>query len=545
MLKGCIAWPPKFAAMYREKGYWEDITLNQMLEKSVKEYGAEDAIVDGEKRYSYLEVQNNIEILAAHFADIGLKTDQRVVFQLPNSAELIFALFALFKVGAIPVMSLSPHRENEIRHFVKHAEAVGYFFPDEYRGFDYRDMADEIKAESPSLEYLFVLGDAGQDHISLGALLETPPPQDMDLTGRSMAADDVALMLLSGGTTALPKLIPRTHNDYVLNCTASAPLNGLGDRKSYLAVLPMAHNYTLASPGLLGTLRYGGKVVIAPDVTPETIFPLIEKERINVVPAVVPIIINWLNSNIPEKHDLSSLQVMNNGGIKLQPALRQKMEEKFGCRFQEIYGTAEGLLNFTELDASEELRYTSSGKPACADDEVKVVDEDGNELPEGELGELIVRGPYTIRGYYNAAEKNEEAFTADGFYRMGDLVRMKDGYIWCEGRVKDLINRGGEKISCDEVENLVVTNPKVKSVALVAMPDEMFGEKACAYVLLHPGENLSFEELNEFLLERKIAKFKLPERLEVVDEFPLSPAGKILKRDLREDITRKLEKEAR
>ncbi|MDP6927270.1 MAG: AMP-binding protein, partial [Rhodospirillales bacterium] len=226
MLKGCIAWPPEFAAMYREKGYWEDITLNQMLEKSVKEYGAEDAIVDGEKRYSYLEVQNNIEILAAHFADIGLKTDQRVVFQLPNSAELIFALFALFKVGAIPVMSLSPHRENEIRHFVKHAEAVGYFFPEEYRGFDYRDMADEIKAESPSLEYLFVLGDAGQDHISLGTLLETPPPQDMDLTGRSMAADDVALMLLSGGTTALPKLIPRTHNDYVLNCTASAPLNG-------------------------------------------------------------------------------------------------------------------------------------------------------------------------------------------------------------------------------------------------------------------------------------------------------------------------------
>ncbi len=544
MLKGCIEWPPEFAKLYRDKGYWEDITLNQMLERSVAEYGSDEVIIDGRRRYSFRDVQDNIERLAAHFADIGLKTGQRVVFQLPNSAELVFALFALFKVGAIPVMSLSPHRENEIRHFVKHAEAVAYLFPDVYRGFDYREMADLIKAESPSLEHLFVLGEAGSGHISINELLETPPPQGIELSGLSMAADDVALMLLSGGTTALPKLIPRTHNDYVLNCTASAPLNGLKDRETYLAILPMAHNYTLASPGLMGVLRYGGKVVIAPDVTPETIFPLIEKEKVNVVPAVVPVIIGWLNSDIPEKYDISSLTVMNNGGIKLQPALRQKIEEKFGCRFQEIYGTAEGLLNFTGLDASDELRYTSSGEPACPDDEVKVVDDDGNEVPEGELGELIVRGPYTIRGYYNAPEKNEEAFTTDGFYRMGDLVRMKDGYIWCEGRVKDLINRGGEKISCDEVENLVVTNPKVKSVALVAMPDEVFGEKACAYVILHPGQDLGFEELKDFLLKRKIAKFKLPERLEVVDEFPLSPAGKILKRDLREDITQKLEKEA-
>ncbi|NQV57442.1 MAG: AMP-binding protein [Rhodospirillales bacterium] len=543
MLKGCTEWPAEFARMYRQKGYWEDITLNQMLEQSVEKYGSDEAIIVGDTRYTYRDIQENIERLAAHFAFIGLKTGQRVVFQLPNSAELVIALFALLKVGAIPVMSLSPHRENEVSHFVAHAEAVGYLFPDIYRGFDYRQMADKIKAENPTLEHLFVLGEAGPGHISISQLLETPPPQGIDLSGLSMPADDVALMLLSGGTTALPKLIPRTHNDYVLNCTMSVPLGGLDNRQTLLALLPMAHNYTLASPGLLGALRSGGKIVIAPGVTPETIFPLIEKEKANVVPAVVPVIVNWLNSDIPEKHDLSSLTVMTNGGIKLQPALRRRIEEKFGCRFQEVFGTAEGLLNFTRLDASEELRFTSSGKPACPDDEVKVIDDDGNEVPEGELGELIVRGPYTIRGYYNAPEKNEEAFTADGFYRMGDIVRMKDVYIWCEGRLKDLINRGGEKISCDEVENLVITHPNVKSVGLVAMPDEVFGEKACAYVILLPGKELDLEQLNAFLQERKIAKFKLPERLEVVDEFPLSPAGKILKRDLREDITRKLANE--
>ena len=545
MLEGCIEWPAEFAAMYREKGYWQDITLNQMLDQAVAQYGEDEAIIDGERRFTYRDIQENTDRLAAHFAHLGLKTGQRVVFQLPNTAEIAFALFALLKVGAIPVMSLPPHRETEIRHFVAHAEAVAYLFPDVYRGFDYRDMADKIKSESQTLEHLFVLGDAKPGQISISELLATEPPEGIDLSGLSMAADDVALMLLSGGTTALPKLIPRTHNDYVLNCSASAPLGGLDNRETLLALLPIAHNYTLASPGLLGVLGQGGKVVIAPDVTPETIFPLIEKEKVNVVPAVVPVIIGWLNSDIPEQHDLSSLTVMTNGGIKLQPALRQRMEEKFGCRFQEIFGTAEGLLNFTRLDASEELRFTSSGMPACPDDEVKVVDEDGNEVPEGELGELIVRGPYTIRGYYNAPEKNEEAFTAEGYYRMGDTVRMKDGYIWCEGRLKDLINRGGEKISCDEVENLIVTNSKVKSVALVAMLDELFGEKACAYVILQPGEELGFEELKTFLLDRKIAKFKLPERLEVVEEFPLSPAGKILKRDLREDITRKISNEAR
>ena len=544
MLMGCTEWPAEFAAMYRQKGYWEDITLNQMLEQSVQEYGGDEAIIDGERRYTYRDIDDGAERLAAHFADIGLKTGQRVVFQLPNSAELVIALFALLKVGAIPVMALPPHRETEISHFVKHAEAVGYLIPDIYRRFDYREMADKIKADSPTLEHVFVLGEAGPGHISLAGLLETPPPEGIDISGLSMAADDIALMLLSGGTTALPKLIPRTHNDYVLNCTISAQLGGLDKRETLLAVLPMAHNYTLASPGLLAALRNGGKVVIAPDVTAETIFPLIEKEKVNVVPAVVPVIVNWLNSDLPEKHDLSSLAVMTNGGIKLQPALRQRVEEKFGCRFQEIFGTGEGLLNFTRLDASEELRFTSSGMPASPDDEVRVIDDDGNDVPEGELGELIVRGPYTIRGYYNAPEKNEEAFTADGYYRMGDIVRMQDGSIWCEGRLKDLINRGGEKISCDEVENLVVTHPKVKSVGVVAMPDEVFGEKACAYVVLLPGEELDLEELKAFLLEQKIAKFKLPERLEVVDEFPLSPAGKILKRDLREDITRKLANEA-
>jgi 2,3-dihydroxybenzoate-AMP ligase len=258
----------------------------------------------------------------------------------------------------------------------------------------------------------------------------------------------------------------------------------------------------------------------------------------------VPLISAWLDSDAPDRFDLSSLKVIQNGGARLAPELRRRLRERFGCTPQEIYGTAEGLINMTRLDDPDDLLLESSGAPVCADDEIIVVDDEAREVPDGVPGELLTRGPYTIRGYYNAPEKNREAFTEDGFYRMGDLVRRQGRYVYTEGRRKDLINRGGEKISCDEVENLIYAHPKVKVVTLVAMPDPVFGEKACAFVVPKPGETLAFDELIAFLRQQKIAAFKLPERLEVVTELPLSPVGKILKRQLREMITEKLAREA-
>jgi 2,3-dihydroxybenzoate-AMP ligase len=290
----------------------------------------------------------------------------------------------------------------------------------------------------------------------------------------------------------------------------------------------------------MGTLYHGGTVVLAPSPDPETVFPLIERERVSVVPAAIPIISAWLNSAVPQRHDLSSLKVVQNGGARLAPELRARLREKLRCMPQEIYGTAEGLINMVRLDADEEAILNSSGMPVCDDDEIKVLDDQEREVRDGEPGELCVRGPYTIRGYYNAPDKNREAFTADGFYRMGDIVRKRARYVYTEGRRKDLINRGGEKISCDEIENYIFAHPKVKAVTLVGMPDETFGEKACAFVIPKPGETLALDELVAFLKAKRIASFKLPERLEIVSEFPTSPVGKILKRELRERIAAKL-----
>ena len=541
MLAGCTPWPDELARTYRTKGYWENISIPHLFETMVSEAPNRIAVIDGDQRATLADLWAESGRFAAHFDRLGLAKGQRVVFQLSNVKVFFSAFLGLLRIGVIPVMALPAHRETELIHFARFAAATALFVPAEIREFDFRPMAETVRATVPTLRHVFVLGEVLEGQISLNTLAATP--LGMDGSGADSAdldPGDVALMLLSGGTTALPKLIPRTHNDYVYNFKQSAQIGGFGLDTVLLAVLPLAHNYTLGSPGALGALAHGGRVVIAPKMDCETVFTLVGREGVTIIPAAVPLIVNWLNDPRLDSFDATSLRVIQNGGARLSPELRERVRRRLGCQFQEIYGTAEGLLNMTRLDDPDERVLHSSGAPICDDDEIKVLDVEDNEVADGETGELVVRGPYTIRGYYNAPDVNAKAFTSDGFYRMGDIVRKYGRYVVTEGRKNDLINRGGEKISTDEVENYILKHPAIRGVAVVAMPDEVLGEKACAFVTLNPGQRLTFDELKEFLLAQRIAKFKLPERLEVLDEFPISPAGKILRRTLRETIEAKL-----
>lgn len=543
MLAGCTPWPEEDAARWRRLGLWEDVTLWQMLEQTARRLPDKVALIHDERRIGYRQLLDDSERLARRLAATGLRPLDRVVMQIHNVPEFVLAFFALLRIGVIPVMALAPHRHSELGHFVRHARARALFVSARVRDFDHRVMADELRPECPTLEQVFVAGDALPGQVSLTRLLDDPAaPQAAALP--SVDPGEVALMLLSGGTTALPKLIPRTHNDYVLNAKASGRVAQVDESTVMLAILPLGHNYNLASPGILACLATGGTVVLAPGHSAEVVFPLIERHRVTLVPAAVPLVTAWLNSDVPARHDLSSLKIVQNGGARLAPELRRRVREQWGCLPQEIYGTAEGLINIVPPDAPDEMMMQSSGTPICAEDELKVVDLDDNELPDGEAGELLTRGPYTIRGYYDAPQTNAAAFTPDGFYRMGDVVRRSGRYLFTEGRRKDLINRGGEKISSDEIENLILRHPAVDGCCVVAMPDPLFGEKACAFVVLQPGHALGLPELCEFLLAQRIARFKMPERLEIVERFPISPAGKILRRELRERIAATLASEA-
>ena len=541
MLEGCVAWPEDFARRYREQGYWEDATLFEVLSHTAALFPDKLAVVDGTRRISYAQLRDAVLRLATGLATLGLRPGERVIFQLDNSLELIVSFFALCRLGVIPVLALPAHRRTEIAHFARASGAVALFIPDRVRNFDYREMAREVVALCPTLRQVIVSGQAEADQVALTMLSESQAEGQAAMP--LPKAGDVALMLLSGGTTGLPKLIARTHADYIYGSKQSAKVAGFGTDTVFLALLPIAHNYTLGAPGVLGTIACGGTTVVSPGTAAEVVFPLIEREGVSVLSAAVPLVAKWLGSDLFGRHDFATLKVFMNGGAKLVPELRQRVEEKFTCIYQESFGTAEGLLNMTRLYDPEHVRMNSSGRPVSDGDEIRIVDAAGNDLPDGRAGELLVRGPYTIRGYYHGSENNQKAFTADGFYRMGDVVSKVDGNLYLEGRIKDLINRGGEKISSEEIENHILAHPEIESACVVAMPDPVFGEKACAFTILRQNCALTLAQLLAFLQTREIARFKMPERLEVVEEFPISPAGKILRARLREAVAEKIQQE--
>src|SRR5512140_2918082 len=546
MLQGFVGWPETAAQRYRDAGLWEGLTVAEMVERTAQRQPGKVAVVYGDRRITYGELVAQSRQLALGLLELGLGPLDRAVMQLPNIPDFVTTYLALNWIGAIPVMALRAHRHAEVRHFIRASGASAYFIPDTVGGFDYRSMAQEMAAEFPALRHVIVAGQPARGQTALADhAIDATDDATMVAVLQTVRSDpgDVSTMLLSGGTTSLSKLIPRTHNDYVLNAPLCCQAAGVDGDTVSLAMWPLGHNYNRAAQGMLGTFYAGGSVVIATSTDTDETFRTVERERVTVIAAVVPLIATWLNSRVPGRFDLSSLKVVQNGGARLAPELRARLRREFRCTPQEVYGTAEGLINMVQLDAADELLLESSGAPVSEFDEIKVVDDAGNEVADGEPGELLTRGPYTINGYYNAPEKNAEAFTADGFYRMGDIVRKRGRYLWTEGRRKDLINRGGEKISCDEVENLIFGLPQVSQVSLVAMPDPVFGEKACACVVLKPGTALAFGELIAHLRAQHIASFKLPERLEVMPAFPVSPVGKILKRELRDMVVAKVEAE--
>jgi 2,3-dihydroxybenzoate-AMP ligase len=546
MLEGVVRFPPEFAARYRSKGYWEDRSLADIFADVFAKYADRVAIIDRDQHVTYAQLDERATRLALNLIDEGLQPLDRVVMQLPNVVEFAYLYFALQKIGCIPIMALPTHRYREMSQFVELSGAAACAAPDRTKDFDYKVLIGRIRATSKTLRLGIILGETPAGFLSLTELIRRQSSRSPEeLKKISIDPEDPALFQLSGGTTGIPKLIPRTHNDYVYNSKTAASVTAVGPDKILLDVLPLAHNLPLACPGLQGFLLHGGKVVLANTTRGEEIFPLIERHRVTHVHVVPALLIRWLNDPLIKNFDLSSLRVIQSGGQRLQPEVRRRTKELIpSVAVQENFGMAEGMLMFVRLDDPDEVRMETVGRPISPDDEVRLVDDDDNEVAPGEVGEFLARGPYTLRGYYGVPEYNAKAFTKDGFYRSGDLMRRHpSGNYLVEGRKKDLINRGGEKISAEEIENLVLAHPAVQNVACVPMPDPILGERMCACVILRRGSVLTLKELVAFLAKEEIAKHKLPERLEIMDDFPLSPFGKVSKKDLTAKIALKLQQE--
>jgi 2,3-dihydroxybenzoate-AMP ligase len=547
MLEGFVPFPPDYAARYRASGYWQDRSLASEFAGVFNAFADRIALIDGERRYSYTDIDRLSDNLALNLLALGLKPLDRVVPTLPNVAEFVILYFALQKLGCIPIAALVTHRFAEINQFTKLSQARCAVYPATAReqGADFRfaPIITRVQAENPCLQLRLVLGEAGPGEHSLTALIDTPASQPASVLA-DIAIDpaDPCIFQLSGGTTGIPKLIPRTGNDYAYNSKVAAEVAGVDAESVLLLVLPIAHNLPLACPGIQGFLLKGATVVLHANTRPAEMFALIQQHGVTHIKVVPALLIRLINDPSISQYNLDTVRQIQSGGQRMQPEVRLRTRQLFrNCFVQENFGMSEGLLMFVRKGDPEEVLLETCGRPVCADDEVLLLDDDGRPVADGEVGELACRGPYTLRGYYGVPEYNARQFTPDGFYRSGDLMRRHpSGNYVVEGRKKDLINRGGEKISAEEVENLILMHPAVQNVACVPMPDAAMGEKMCAFVVLKTGASLTLQELVAFLQTQEIARFKLPERLEVVPDFPVSTFGKVSKKALGEMVAAKL-----
>lgn len=558
-------WPESLAAHYRDAGYWRGESFWDFLVSRVKAGPERTAVIEGERRWTYQALQQQAERAAAVFLASGLQPGDRVVVQLPNVAEFLSVIFGLFRAGMVPVYALPAHRMTEISHFVSKAEARGYIHIGQHDNFQYTDLADALLADEQSTLQVAVnitpWREQGSPVLSKDAESQRDqPPVDVN-------PSDVAFMQISGGSTGLSKLIPRTHDDYLYSVRASADICQLNEATVFLAALPIAHNFPMSSPGFLGVLYAGGSIVMAPAPSPDVAFPLIQQEQVTITALVPPLVLLWMQavthaeaeqdnttgtSDAPgangdtnsggagsgrwRKETLASLQLLQVGGAKFMPESAARVQSVLGCELQQVFGMAEGLVNYTRPGDPEHLVIGTQGRPISPDDEIRIVDENDQPVPPGEVGQLLTRGPYTIRGYHNADEANQRSFTDEGFYRTGDLVKMTpEGYLVVQGRATDHINRAGEKVSAEEIEDHLIAHPKVFDVAVVSIPDDYLGERSCAFVV-PDGDRPRPVELKKWMRQRDVADFKIPDQIVFVDALQTTAVGKISRKQLRASL---------
>ncbi|MFE1441949.1 (2,3-dihydroxybenzoyl)adenylate synthase [Streptomyces sp. NPDC058739] len=530
MLDGCTPWPEDVARHYRDQGIWTGETLGGVLRDLAARHGERTALVHGECRVSYTELDRWADRLAHGFAAHGVNAGDRIVVQLPNVPEFVAVVFGLLRLGAKPVFSLPAHRSTEITHLVELSGAVAYVVPETHRGHDHREQARQVRAGTGTLKSLFVLGESAEGFVSIAEVEAAAPENPAPLPEPDPA--DVAFFLLSGGTTALPKLIPRTHDDYVHMSRRAAAVCEFTEDDVYLAVLPIEFNFAFGCPGVVGVLHAGGTAVLADTPNPSDCFPLIERHGATATAMVPSVMALWLDEASWTDADLSSLRLVQIGGARMPREFTERIEPTLGARLQQVFGMAEGLLTFSRSDDPAESVLTTQGRPVSEADELRIVDDEGNEVPAGTVGELITRGPYTLRGYYRAPGHNRRVFTEDGFYRTGDLARLtEDGDLVIEGRIKEVIIRGGDKINAGEAEELLLRQPGITAAAVIGVPDEFLGERICAF-LVAEGDEIALADIKRAVHAQGVAEYKLPDVVRYVPELPLTPLGKVDKKAL-------------
>jgi 2,3-dihydroxybenzoate-AMP ligase len=544
LLDGFTPYRAEDAERYKSLGWWGGQTFGDILDRAADGYPDKEAFVDGTIRLTFSQARDRVNRLAISLMNLGIKPTDRVLVQLPNWNEFVSVYFALQKIGAIDVLLIDRYRPYEINYLIRLTGATTWVLPWKYRKTDYLPIIKEVLKESPQMKnVIFARGGDQRDYLSLEVLIENAKLTEQNMTALSQRRPDpmqVAHMGPTGGTTGLPKVVPRTHNDLVCSSEHAAKAWKMDAGDTCLLVGPIGHDLTFTK-GFLGSVLTYGKTVFLDSTDLEDICRTIEKEKVTALVWVPTLARRLVGFEGLGNYDLSTLRKMHCGGGASLPDLIKDVREKLGCAFFNGYGGTEGMTTLTRSDDDLETLYTTVGKPTCPYDSYKVLDRDGKELPLNTPGELLIKGPGIFTGYYRNPEENEKMFDKDGYFRTGDVAKIDpSGNVTLVGRIKEMINRGGESISAVEVEKLISDHPDVVLVAVVPMPDPEMGERVCAYIQPRPGARLHFNDILSFLKDRKASVLHFPERIEFIDAMPFTKAEKIDKMALVKDIGEKI-----
>ena len=544
LLDGFTPYRAEDAERYKRLRCWGGLTFGDILDRAADRYPEKEAFVDSASRLTFAQARDRVNRLAISLMNLGIEPTERVLVQLPNWNEFVYVYFALQKIGAVDVLLIDRYRPYEVNHLIRLSGATTWVLPWKYRKTDYLPIIREVLKESPQMKNIILAkGGDQRDYPSLEALIEDAEQTEKNMTALVQRRPDpmqVAHMGPTGGTTGLAKVVPRTHNDLICSSEYVAKAWEMDATDICLLVGPIGHDLTFTKGFLVSVLTYG-KTVFLDSIDLDDICRAIEREKVTALVWVPTLARRLVGFEGLDNYDLRTLKKMHCGGGASLPGLIKDVKEKLRCTFFNGYGATEGQTTLTRSDDPPEILYTTVGKPTCPYDSYKVVDRDGKALPANTPGELLIKGPGVFTGYYKNPGENEKMFDKDGYFKTGDVAKIdENGNVALVGRIKEMINRGGESISAVEIEKLIADHPDVVLVAVVPMPDPEMGERVCAYIQPRPGARLDFNDILSFLKDRKASVLHFPERIEMIDAMPFTKAEKIDKMALVKDIGEKI-----
>jgi len=524
---------------YISKGYWTGETTSELWDRNAELFGSMEALVDSRQRLTWLQIKQRSDSMAVNLLDMGFQRDELIFLLVPNCVESYIVRLACEKAGILCFTALTGIRELEIEYILKNYGIKGIVVQPQFRGFDYNRAISSMMPELPDLKYIFSIGDhIPENTISIEEMCHKPAGDLNRLEEARFKMNEVAIIALTSGTTGMPKV---AEHPVATRIALGDSYHKRLDLKKDDIILNVINAVAgLGAPICYSSVRPGAKTVMMEIWNAKEALKVIEKERPTVLLTTPAQLAMLIQERDFDTHDTSSFRTVYCGTSPLSYEIAKAGEAKLKVLVLNAYGSFDGGgISGTSIYDKEEARLHTAGQPHYGN-EVIIIDEQGNKVARGEEGELTFRGPCACSGYHKDMERTKEMWGTlgkDGWFHTGDLAKLDgENNIILTGRKKEIIIRGGQNIYPSEIEGLLFMHPKVKHVAVVPMPDPIMGEKACAFVTTKDNGELTFDDMIDFLMEKKIAKYKLPERLEIRESLPLRDEQKVAKNTLIEEI---------